>query len=206
MLAQDVHGAHDMLVIEGRIFKIIMQMENGLKLGARFDETIQDQDTADGGKIKRYPVFGRGLHKKRREVEILVDPVGDEIAGVFGRAQGEGRIRGIELFLQIDGKLDASDVLFFVEMANIFFGISERIRMILEELGMFANLGDVLRSNLFSITDTDLNVIGRIAEAFIKIEFHKRSPKRIIAETRNTSNTCNIKFYNLTMQEKEKAR
>ena len=46
------HGAHDMLVIEGRIFKIIMQMEDGLKLGARFDETIQDQDTADGGKIK----------------------------------------------------------------------------------------------------------------------------------------------------------
>ena len=76
--------------------------------------------------------------------------------------------------------------------------------MILEELGMFADLGDVLRSNLFSITDTDLNVIGRIAEAFIKIEFHKRSPRRIIAETRNTSNTCNIKFYNLTMQKKEK--
>ena len=108
--------------------------------------------------------------------------------------------------MQIDGKLDASDVLFFVEMANIFFSISERIRMILEELGMFTDLGDVLRSNLFSITDTDLNVIGRIAEAFIKIEFHKRSPRRIIAETCNTSNTCNIKFYNLTIQEKEKAR
>ena len=95
---------------------------------------------------------------------------------------GRGRSRVVcmrNTLIEISGQsiFHFSGPVFFIPLSYLLADISLRVVRDFQEFRMFAELDYIFRCNFFSVAKSLLTIIGRVFQAFIKIELQSLSPQ-----------------------------
>ena len=175
VLGEEVHRAEDVLVSEGRLLIVMVQVIIGAELGVRVENPRVGEKTVDLIRIERDLPVLRDIAEEIIQVKLMIDGLQEEISDIGGRRGGSHRIRGNDLFVKVQFHLhgDSAVFLFLVCFRDLFLCIGEGIFYPLrEQFGVLPDAGDIAGGCFLPVPVAHLDEVSGVFRFPVKVKFH----------------------------------